>query len=154
MAQYMNDEVPGVFIPEQLLKRMEAAGDRRGRRRRADRPGVDREGEGASRACNGIHLMAVGWEEIVPRIVSEAGLLPVGFKEPAPRAGEREEAEVGAGGGAGGVNELARINESTNQRISEWGDCSLIRCFRKAYSMRFLRVSLVISVALVFVVLA
>jgi methylenetetrahydrofolate reductase (NADPH) len=28
---------------------------------------------------NGIHIMAVGWEEIVPRIVTEAGLLPEGF---------------------------------------------------------------------------
>jgi hypothetical protein len=28
--------------------------------------------------------MAVGWEEIVPRIVREAGLLPVGFTEPEP----------------------------------------------------------------------
>ncbi len=27
MAQYMNNEVPGVIIPEKLLKRMEAAGD-------------------------------------------------------------------------------------------------------------------------------
>jgi methylenetetrahydrofolate reductase (NADPH) len=25
----------------------------------------------------GIHLMAVGWEAIVPRIVTEAGLMPV-----------------------------------------------------------------------------
>ena len=24
---------------------------------------------------NGIHLMAVGWEEIVPRIISETGLV-------------------------------------------------------------------------------
>ena len=32
---------------------------------------------------NGIHLMAVGWEAIVPRIVTEAGLLPVGFVPPA-----------------------------------------------------------------------
>ena len=32
---------------------------------------------------NGIHLMAVGWEEIVPRIVTEAGLLPPGFVAPA-----------------------------------------------------------------------
>jgi len=28
---------------------------------------------------HGIHLMAVGWEEIVPRIVREAGLLPPDF---------------------------------------------------------------------------
>jgi hypothetical protein len=31
---------------------------------------------------NGIHLMAVGWEEIVPRIVTEAGLLPNDFVAP------------------------------------------------------------------------
>ena len=28
--------------------------------------------------------MAVGWEEIVPRIVTEAGLLPPGFVAPPP----------------------------------------------------------------------
>ena len=33
---------------------------------------------------NGLHIMAVGWEEIVPRIVREAGLLPEGFVEPPP----------------------------------------------------------------------
>ena len=27
MAQYMHNDVPGVFIPEKLLKRMEAAGE-------------------------------------------------------------------------------------------------------------------------------
>jgi hypothetical protein len=31
---------------------------------------------------NGLHIMAVGWEEIVPRIVTEAGALPVGFNAP------------------------------------------------------------------------
>jgi len=25
---------------------------------------------------NGVHIMAVGWEDIVPRIVTEAGLAP------------------------------------------------------------------------------
>ena len=33
------------------------------------------EGQGV----NGLHIMAVGWEEIVPRIVTEAGVLPRGF---------------------------------------------------------------------------
>ena len=31
---------------------------------------------------NGIHLMAVGWEEIVPRIVNEAGLAQAASVEP------------------------------------------------------------------------
>ncbi len=39
----------------------------------------------AKKAVHGIHLMAVGWEEIVPRIVTDAGLLPKGFVPPAPK---------------------------------------------------------------------
>ena len=39
---------------------------------------------------NGIHLMAVGWEEITPRIVTEAGLLPPDFVPPV----ETEEAQA------------------------------------------------------------
>jgi methylenetetrahydrofolate reductase (NADPH) len=80
MAQYMNDDVPGVFVPQTILKRLEAAGD-----------GVAEEGVQVALelieqvkklpGVNGIHLMAVGWEEIVPRIVTEAGLLPKGFEE-------------------------------------------------------------------------
>jgi hypothetical protein len=34
---------------------------------------------------NGFHIMAVGWEEIVPRIVTEAGLLPPDFVPPVPK---------------------------------------------------------------------
>jgi methylenetetrahydrofolate reductase (NADPH) len=81
VAKYMNDEVPGVFIPDRLMKRMEAAGDR------ADEEGVQIaleliEAVKGKQGVNGIHLMAVGWEEIVPRIVTEAGLLPEGFVPP------------------------------------------------------------------------
>ena len=90
MAEYMHAEVPGVTIPEILRKRMQAAGDN------AQEEGVQialeiiekiRQKQG----IHGIHLMAVGWEEIVPRIITEAGLLPEGFtapesKEPLPVA--------------------------------------------------------------------
>jgi methylenetetrahydrofolate reductase (NADPH) len=73
MAQYMHNEVPGVFIPEKLMKRMEAAGDD------ATEEGVQIaleliEAVKGKQGVHGIHLMAVGWEEIVPRIVTEAGL--------------------------------------------------------------------------------
>ncbi len=83
MAQYMDAEVPGVFIPEKLLKRLEKAGD-----------GIEEEAititleliEAIRQkgVVHGIHLMAVGWEEIVPRIVTEAGLLPPDFVAPEP----------------------------------------------------------------------
>ena len=73
VAQYMHNEVPGVFIPEKLMKRMEQAGDG------AEEEGVQIaleliEAVKDKQGVNGIHLMAVGWEEIVPRIVTEAGL--------------------------------------------------------------------------------
>lgn len=80
MARYMHDEVRGVFIPEPILRRMEAAGDK------ADEEGVQITLElieqiRAMQGVSGFHLMAVGWEEIVPRIVSEAGLLPPDFSQ-------------------------------------------------------------------------
>lgn len=75
MAEYMHNEVPGVSIPEHYLKRMSKAGDG------AEEEGVQIaleliEAIKGKQGVNGIHLMAVGWEEIVPRIVTEAGLLP------------------------------------------------------------------------------
>ena len=33
---------------------------------------------------HGLHIMPVGWEDIVPRLVTEAGLLPEGFVPPDP----------------------------------------------------------------------
>jgi methylenetetrahydrofolate reductase (NADPH) len=83
MARYMNDEVPGVVIPDKIIKRLEAAGD-----------GVEQEAVTITlelieaikgkQGIHGIHIMAVGWEEIVPRIVTEAGLLPPDFVAPEP----------------------------------------------------------------------
>jgi methylenetetrahydrofolate reductase (NADPH) len=75
MAQYMDKEVPGIFVPKKLMDRMEAAGNR------AEEEGVQIaleliEAIKRLQGIRGIHLMAVGWEEIVPRIVTEAGLVP------------------------------------------------------------------------------
>ncbi len=89
MATYMNDSVPGVVIPDELMHRMQAA-DQAGN---AQEEGVQIaleliekikkfEGQGV----HGLHIMAVGWEEIVPRIVTEGGVLPPDFVMPAPPA--------------------------------------------------------------------
>jgi methylenetetrahydrofolate reductase (NADPH) len=83
MAQYMHKEVPGVFIPETVMKRLEAAGDG------AQEEGIKIALEIIDRVktlqgVSGIHIMAVNWEEIVPRLVTEAGLLPPGFVAPEP----------------------------------------------------------------------
>jgi methylenetetrahydrofolate reductase (NADPH) len=83
MAQYMSAEVPGVVIPAAVLQRM-AAADAAGK---ASEEGVQIALEliekiRTRQGVNGIHIMAVGWEEIVPRIIREAGLLPEGFVQP------------------------------------------------------------------------
>jgi methylenetetrahydrofolate reductase (NADPH) len=72
-------KVPGVYLPKSILERMEAA----------EKAGNARE-EGVQIALelihkiksyhrqgvNGIHLMPVGWDEVIPRIIMEADLLP------------------------------------------------------------------------------
>jgi len=92
MAQYMHNEVPGVFIPDRLMKRLEAAGD--GVQEEAIQITLELiEAIRGKEGINGIHLMAVGWEEIVPRIVTEAGLLPPDF---VPLEAEAEQVQVRA----------------------------------------------------------
>jgi methylenetetrahydrofolate reductase (NADPH) len=85
IAKYMDDEVPGVFVPEALLKRMKAAEEAGNAQEEGVQISLEiierikaRHGQGV----HGIHIMAVGWEEIVPRIVREAGLLPKDFVAP------------------------------------------------------------------------
>ncbi|MEJ2710720.1 MAG: methylenetetrahydrofolate reductase C-terminal domain-containing protein [Anaerolineales bacterium] len=81
MAEYMHYQVPGVFIPQNLMARMEAAGD--GAKEEGLAIALELiEGVKQKQGVNGIHLMAVGWEEIVPTIVKEADLLPPDFVAP------------------------------------------------------------------------
>lgn len=74
MARRMRENVPGLRIPDELVRRMEAATDAR-------EVGIGFCGElieqlRAVPGVRGVHVMAVAWEEAVPRIVREAGLLP------------------------------------------------------------------------------
>jgi methylenetetrahydrofolate reductase (NADPH) len=70
--------VPGVYIPTNIMDRMEIA-EKSGN---AQEEGVQIALELISKitkytnqGINGIHLMPVGWEDVVPRIIQEAGLL-------------------------------------------------------------------------------
>jgi methylenetetrahydrofolate reductase (NADPH) len=75
MAIRMNDKIPGMTVPERILKRMEAAKKKENEREEGLQIALELiEKVGTKQGVNGIHLMAVGWEEIVPRIVVEAGL--------------------------------------------------------------------------------
>jgi len=75
MARYMNSEVPGVFIPKAVINRLENAEAKGGVQEEGILIAVELiEKIKNTKAVNGIHLMAVGWEEIVPRIIIESGL--------------------------------------------------------------------------------
>jgi 5,10-methylenetetrahydrofolate reductase len=72
MAKYMNRSVPGVQVPDAIIQRM------------TDAPKEDRKKVSAEVAgelvrkmrpmCQGAHLMTLGWDDIVPDIIANAGL--------------------------------------------------------------------------------
>jgi len=71
---YMKDEVPGMRVPEEFLKRMEAAEDPKeeGVNICAELIRQIRDIEGVA----GVHIMPVMWESITPTLTERAGLLP------------------------------------------------------------------------------
>ena len=73
VARYLHDKVPGVSVPEKILERMEKAGN--GEAEEGVQILLELIGSlKGKKGINGIHLMTMGWEEIVGRIVTEAGL--------------------------------------------------------------------------------
>lgn len=76
MAQHMR-QVPGVHLPERVLKRMEKAEQAGNAQEEGAQIALElaRGIRGyAGQGVHGLHIMPVGWEDVVPRIVCEAGL--------------------------------------------------------------------------------
>ncbi|HET6456764.1 MAG TPA: methylenetetrahydrofolate reductase [Armatimonadota bacterium] len=90
---YMKDEVPGMRVPEEFLKRMEAAEDPKeeGVTICAELIRQIRDIEGVA----GVHIMPVMWESIMPTLVERAGLLPRPEPPPLPESEPDTEAPVG-----------------------------------------------------------
>ncbi|MFA5143879.1 MAG: methylenetetrahydrofolate reductase [Candidatus Omnitrophota bacterium] len=70
MAKYMNKNVAGVLVPDDLMREMDAAGDK-----------TEKSIEIAARLikelkplCQGIHIMPIGWDKKVPLVLDAAGL--------------------------------------------------------------------------------
>jgi methylenetetrahydrofolate reductase (NADPH) len=70
MAKYMNKNIAGVFVPEELINRMAKAEDK-------TKTGIEMAGtliRDLKDICQGVHIMAIGWEKKVPQIIEAAGL--------------------------------------------------------------------------------
>jgi 5,10-methylenetetrahydrofolate reductase len=74
MARRMRAGIPGLRIPEELVLRMEQAADAREVGLRFCVELIEQLR--ATPGVHGVHIMAVSWEDVVPRIAREAGLLP------------------------------------------------------------------------------
>ena len=70
MARYMNKNVAGVFVPEDIINRMAKAEDK-------TKTGIEIAAnllKDLKGLCQGVHIMAIGWEKKVPDIIAAAGL--------------------------------------------------------------------------------
>jgi methylenetetrahydrofolate reductase (NADPH) len=75
-ARYLRDQVPGIDVPEETIRRMEGI------------PAERQAEEGIAIALEivqqlrempgiaGVHVMSINWEEVIPRVVEGSGLLP------------------------------------------------------------------------------
>ncbi|OGL47279.1 MAG: 5,10-methylenetetrahydrofolate reductase [Candidatus Schekmanbacteria bacterium RBG_16_38_10] len=70
MARYMNENVAGINVPEELIKRMETASDAK---KECIEISVSLIKE-IKNFCHGIHFMALGWEDLIPEIISKVNL--------------------------------------------------------------------------------
>ena len=74
MLRYMNANVPGVEVPEELIKRMKSAKDRK---KEGIKIAVELiEAVKKIPGIRGVHLQAIESEELLPEVAKRAKLLP------------------------------------------------------------------------------
>jgi methylenetetrahydrofolate reductase (NADPH) len=76
MARYMKKKVPGMDVPDEIIKRMDSVP-----KEAQPEEGIKIAVESIQRlkevkGVHGFHIMAIEWEEKVPGIVEKAGLFP------------------------------------------------------------------------------
>jgi len=74
MAKYMNENVSGIFVPEEIIKEMKEAKDK-----------VSKSIEIAGGLikqlrpmCQGVHIMPIGWNKYLPKVLDVAGFYKEG----------------------------------------------------------------------------
>ncbi len=82
MAKYMNENVPGIDVPQHMIDRLAAAaaeGKEKGVKGLPMKLGMEMAAEMIAQIkeqnlCDGVHIMAIGAEKNVPKILDMAGL--------------------------------------------------------------------------------
>ena len=82
MAKYMNQNVPGIDVPQHMIDRLEAAaaeGKEKGIKGLPMQLGIEMAAEMIAKIkdeklCDGVHIMAIGAEKNVPTILDKAGI--------------------------------------------------------------------------------
>lgn len=70
MARFLDDKVPGINIPEHLMKQVDAASDSTATAIAIAADTI----RALSDVSSGVHVMAIGWEDHVPAIMEAAGV--------------------------------------------------------------------------------
>jgi methylenetetrahydrofolate reductase (NADPH) len=76
MARYMKNKVPGMDVPDDVVKRMEGVPKEKQAEEGIKIAVESIERLKAVKGVHGFHIMAIEWEQKVPEIVERAGLLP------------------------------------------------------------------------------
>jgi methylenetetrahydrofolate reductase (NADPH) len=74
MAKYLNDKVPGVFVPAGLIEELEGAPKGGARKKGVEIAARMVRQIKEEKTCDGVHIMAIGMEEVVPEILKLAGV--------------------------------------------------------------------------------
>ena len=82
MAKYMNENVPGIDVPQHMIDRLAAAaaeGKEKGVKGLPMKLGIEMAAEMIAKIkdeklCDGVHIMAIGAEKNVPTILDKAGI--------------------------------------------------------------------------------
>lgn len=75
MARFMNKNVAGVMVPQDLIDEMDSAPKGRKLEKGVEIAGRMIKRIKEEKMCDGVHIMAIGKEELVPEIMTAAGLI-------------------------------------------------------------------------------
>jgi methylenetetrahydrofolate reductase (NADPH) len=74
MAKYMTENVPGIFVPQELIDEMAAVPKEEMLAKGIEIAGRTIGELKKNAICDGVHIMAIGKEEVVPDILAAAGI--------------------------------------------------------------------------------